>query len=364
MDIATLTLIALAALAFANGSNDVSKGVATLAGSGRASYRTAVAWGTCWTVAGACAAVLVTSGIVTAFTTALVNRSVLEARDFAVAVAAGAAGWVLMASRLGVPVSTTHALTGAIVGVAVVIGGMPTLNWWALVSGILMPLALSPLASALIAFTVRPLAVWVSPACVCVEEVPVVAAQAGGAAVARTAPRLVASAAACDADGSRWRVAPGDLLHWSAAAALSFARAVNDTPKIAAFALVAVASQGSLVAAVAVVAMAMAAGSYVAGMRVTRALGDRVVHMNGESGLASAVVASGLVLAASFHAMPVSTTHVAAGATIGAGLRQDRGAVDWRTVRTFLSAWIVTLPGAAMLAAAAVTLLRLVGVVA
>ena len=42
-------------LAFANGANDVSKGIATLVGSGTTKYRAAVLWGTAWTVAGALA---------------------------------------------------------------------------------------------------------------------------------------------------------------------------------------------------------------------------------------------------------------------------------------------------------------------
>ena len=52
----TLTVLAAASLAFANGANDVSRGVATLAGSGRASYRAAITWGTLWTFLGAMAA--------------------------------------------------------------------------------------------------------------------------------------------------------------------------------------------------------------------------------------------------------------------------------------------------------------------
>lgn len=48
-----LTVAAVLALAFANGANDVSKGIATLAGSRRATYRQALAWGTVWTAAGA-----------------------------------------------------------------------------------------------------------------------------------------------------------------------------------------------------------------------------------------------------------------------------------------------------------------------
>lgn len=50
------------------------------------------------------------------------------------------------------------------------------------------------------------------------------------------------------------------------------------------------------------------------------------------------------MLAASFYTLPVSTTHVATGAIVGAGLRQDSGAVRWGRVGRLVSAWVVTLP--------------------
>ena len=62
MAISLLTILAVMALAFANGANDVSKGIATLAGSGRATYRQALAWGTLWTAVGAFGAVVVSMG--------------------------------------------------------------------------------------------------------------------------------------------------------------------------------------------------------------------------------------------------------------------------------------------------------------
>src|SRR5712692_10786412 len=70
MTFAVLTIAGAAVLAFANGANDVSKGVATLAGSGRASYRAAIAWGTVWTFAGGLASLVISVGLVKVFTSA------------------------------------------------------------------------------------------------------------------------------------------------------------------------------------------------------------------------------------------------------------------------------------------------------
>jgi hypothetical protein len=148
------------------------------------------------------------------------------------------------------------------------------------------------------------------------------------------------------------RLLPGAALHWGAAAALSFARGVNDNAKLAAIATLGFTAMGApLAAAFAVTAAAMTVGSYAAGLRVTRTLGERVVHMDQDTGLAAALTSAGLVLAASFHALPVSTTHVSTGAIVGSGIRQGRHAVEWRRVGGLVSAWLVTLPIAAALAA-------------
>ena len=353
-----LTIAAMALLAFANGANDVSKGIATLAGSGRATYRQALAWGTLWTALGAAASIVIAFGLVSAFTSALVTPDVLALPTFALGAAAGAAAWVLFASRVGLPVSTTHALTGAIVGVAVAAGGTAAVQWPLLAAAVAAPLALSPIASAAIAFGVHGLAARTAPACVCVDDGVGVALHSNGTVSAVVTP-AVAVGRGCAPAAGRVRLMAGPITHRGAAAALSFARGVNDNAKIAALGALAFASLGGgVIWAFLVAGLAMTAGSYLAGLRVSRTLAERVVHMDADSGLAGALVSAGLVLAASFYVLPVSTTHVATGAIVGAGLRQGNGAVEWRTVGGLVSAWVVTLPIAAAFGAAAVWALQ------
>lgn len=360
--LAVLTVAGAAVLAFANGANDVSKGVATLAGTGRTSYRNAIAWGTLWTFAGGLASLVIAVGLVKAFTSAIVGPEVLSLSAFPLAVAAGAAAWVIFASLTGLPVSTTHALTGAIVGVAVAAGGTESVRWWILLSAIAAPLALSPLISAAIGYGMQVVAARVSPACVCVQQHPMPrAVWADGTATEAPVTRIVFSTCSCAAgpDGlSRrsliegGRFLPAGALHWGAAAALSFARGVNDNAKIAAIAAFGLtALRADLWVAFLLTTVAMTIGSYFAGLRVTRTLGQRVVHMNHDTGLAASFVSAALVLASSFYALPVSTTHVATGAIVGAGLRQNPAAVRWRRVGGLVSAWVVTVPIAGGLAA-------------
>jgi PiT family inorganic phosphate transporter len=353
MALTILTIFAVALLAFANGANDVSKGVATLAGSGRTSYRTAIAWGTLWTCLGAGASVPISFGLVNAFTSSLVGPQVLSLPTFALAVAASAAAWVIVASVTGLPVSTTHALTGAILGVAVMAGGLGVVSWWMLIAAIAAPLALSPLISAGIGYVAHPIASRLAPACVCIrQDVAIDGAASDGSVIGRAVSQVVVSACGCAAAEDTRQFVPAGTVHWGAAALLSFARGVNDNAKLAAIALLGLSVTESAVwVAFAVTAAAMTIGSYTAGLRVTRTLGERVVHMDGDTGLAAAVVAAGLVMAASFYALPVSTTHVSAGAIVGAGLRQGDRAVQWRRVRALVSAWVGTLPIAAALGA-------------
>ena len=164
-----LTVAAVVALAFANGANDVSKGVATLAGSGRATYREALAWGAVWTAAGAFAAIVISAGLVKVFTSSLVTNDVLQQSSFALAVAIGAAAWVLFASATGWPVSTTHAITGAIVGVALLAGGTRSIHWELLVSSIAAPLAVSPFVSAVLGYSLHGVAARIDRACACAD---------------------------------------------------------------------------------------------------------------------------------------------------------------------------------------------------
>ncbi len=355
-----------ACLAFANGANDVSKGIATLVGSGVSNFRVAVVWGTLWTVAGGLLAAFASHGLVATFSgTGLLGRPV-EGLAFPAAVALGAAAWVLFASRTGLPVSTTHAVAGALAGAAIAAHDASALHWAAFAKRIALPLALSPLASIGLVYAVYPLLMRaVARAqnyCLCLEQRVVVAAAlpAGTlAAEAVTPGTLVAAREECAALPTvAARVSAADALHWLSSALTSLARGVNDTPKIVALGVAASFALGLEVAALyPLIALAMGAGSLAAGFRVTETLARKVTPMAPGEGFAANVVTTLLVGGASVFALPVSTTHVSASAIVGIGLRRGARSVRWSTVREMLLAWLVTLPAAALAAGAAFFLL-------
>src|SRR5574341_657999 len=111
-------------IAFVNGANDGSKGIATLAGSGLTSYRRAILWGSVWTLAGGMAGSVWAGAMVKTFGTGLLGPGVTPSFVAALAIIMGAALWVLFATLTGLPVSTTHAIVGSLAGVGTMAYGV------------------------------------------------------------------------------------------------------------------------------------------------------------------------------------------------------------------------------------------------
>lgn len=122
--IVTLLVLSVAAVAFTNGANANFTGVASLYGSGTTSLHGAVIWGTVTMFAGSLTALFLTRGLLSAFSgKGLVPDSLTTSPDFLCAVALGGAGTSFLATRLGFPVSTTHALVGSLIGAGLAGGG-------------------------------------------------------------------------------------------------------------------------------------------------------------------------------------------------------------------------------------------------
>ncbi|MBU6482984.1 MAG: inorganic phosphate transporter family protein [Nitrospirae bacterium] len=376
MDLTLFTYLLVVALAFANGTNDVSKAIATLVGSGVTNYRTAIWWGTLWTVAGAGAAALVASAMVKTFSNGLIQTGTALPPTVTLAVLIGAMAWVLFASRTGLPVSTTHALTGAIVGAGLIALSGGGLIWPAIGKKIALPLFLSPFLALAVSLLVHPavrlLAAKWEGSCLCVipaSRALVAIDSHGGTrtlfqATAFGQP-VMAVPAQCDRAGLPGMVVGLDSIHWMSSGLASFARGTNDAPKIVAMLLLGSAtaawpSSFVQMAAFGGVAVAMGLGSYYGGLRVTEVLAEKVTRMDHTEGLSANVTTSMLVLTSGWFGLPVSTTHVSSSAIIGIGLLKGMRAVRWATVRDMVLAWIITLPAAAFLAS--VTYLILSGV--
>ena len=311
MLILVFLFIAAAFLAWSNGANDNFKGVAALYGSGIASYRKALAWATVTTGAGSLAAIFLAGELLKKFSgKGLVPDALTASPAFLLAVALGAGGTVLLATRFGFPVSTTHAITGGLAG-AGLMDSHDAVNFAKLWDGFAKPLLLSPLIAvgtgALLFLILR---------------------------AVRLAPKH--------------RTKPLDALHFLSSGAVSFARGLNDTPKIAA--LLMVASAVDIRWGMVLAGVAMAAGGIMMAHKVAMTMSRKITGMNPGEGFAANLATAVLVTSASFHGLPVSTTHVSVGALAGIGTVTRQ--THWKAVGQILLSWFVTLPCGAALAAA------------
>lgn len=138
-----------------------------------------------------------------------------------------------------------------------------------------------------------------------------------------------------------------NTLHYLSAAIVSFARGLNDTPKIVGLLLVVQALNVEL--GILAIATAMAAGGLLNARKVAITMSKRISRMNEGQALAANAVTGLLVILASRFGLPVSTTHVSVGAISGIGLAN--GSAHKGVIGAIFAAWLLTLPVAAILGA-------------
>jgi len=360
--ITSALFIAVCFLAYANGANDNFKGVATLFGSGTANYRLALGWATLTTLAGSICALFLAQTLMVKFSgKGLAPDALIQSLPFMASVAGGAGMTVILATRFGFPVSTTHALLGAMVG-STLVATAGNINPAPLLNNFISPLLLSPVAALLLAALLyrlqQKLPVFNQPVCLCVEQpdsLQLADSSATAMAVDLSAdlPALsMASQAAC-AERDAGVILGFDAgrvlnsLHFCSAGAVCFARGLNDTPKIAALLLL--APGFSLQWIIAAVAVSMLLGGLFNARKVAETMSHKIVSITPVQGLSANLTTALLVIFASEFGMPVSTTHVSVGALFGIGL--TGGKANTEVIASIALSWLLTLPCAALCSA-------------
>ncbi len=373
---ATMLLLGVLLLAFANGANDNFKGLATLYGSGRLSYRRAIGWATITTLAGSILSVFLAGRLLERFTgKGLVPDAVVAQPEFAAAVALAAALTVLLATQLGLPISTTHGLIGALSGAGFVAAGWHQFHTTHLAALFLLPLLVSPLLAGGSLFLFYPVVHRLrirlgieESHCLCLACSPRTALATAPVTHRETlqpvaAPArwqvVVDSPSVCQRHYTHARIRLDlnrilDGAHLLSSGLVSFARGLNDTPKIVALllALKALNVPVSLV----MVALVMALGGLLRARQVARTLAFGITPLNPGQGLLANLSTSATVLVASYLGLPVSTTHVSTGSLFGMGALT--GKARGRMIRRIMFAWLVTVPVAAVFGALAIILMQ------
>jgi PiT family inorganic phosphate transporter len=245
----------------------------------------------------------------------------------------GAIAWNLATWWLGLPSSSSHALIGGIVGAAFAAKGSKAVLGHGLVEKVILPALVAPL-----------LALFAAGAAILVAY----------RIVGRLRPGAVSR-------GFRL----GQLVSGSL---FSLSHGTNDAQKTMGVIFLALVANGNLKASadvpmwvVVVSASAIAAGTYVGGWRIIRTMGSRIIKMDPAQGFAAQSAGAAVILSASHVGFPLSTTHVISGAVMGAGAAKRFSAVRWGVAGNIVTAWVLTLPCAALVGAATYGVARVFG---
>lgn len=310
-----LILVVGAALLFdfANGQNDSANAIATVISTKVLSPLSAIIFATVLNFVGA----LVSTKVAKTIGGGLVDPTIVT-NTVILASMLVAAGWVMVCSRLGLPVSGSHALIGSLVGAALAGFGFAALK----VKGILLvliALVLSPLMGFAIGYALLVVFYWIA---------------------ARWSPptaRRIFS-----------------LLQTGSSGFMAFTHGMNDAQKVMGVITLALFTSGKI-PAIAVphwvmlaCASVMALGTAAGGWGVIRTLGTKLTHLRPIEGCA-AETAAGVTLALAAHlGAPVSTTHTITGAIMGVGTAYRMKSVKWLVGTKIVSAWVLTLPACAL----------------
>ncbi|OGN81602.1 MAG: inorganic phosphate transporter [Chloroflexi bacterium GWC2_73_18] len=265
------------------------------------------------------AAIFETLGALTGTAVALTIGKGIVAPEFlsqgaVVAALLGATTWSLLTYRFGIPVSETHGLIGAILGVGLLVAGPPAINWLGL-APVLLAIVISPVLGAL----------------------------GGGLALSLT--WNLAGSLRRDQATSVLR-----MLQRLSSIYMAFSHGRNDAQKpMGVLALALAVYFGSsavevpvwvIVSVGAVAGLGVAAG----GWRIIRTLGMRVTGLTPDQGFAAEVAAATVLQVASQAGIPVSTTHTITAAIVGVGMLRGWRAIRWGLVRGIAVSWALTLP--------------------
>ena len=325
--LAFLIAVIFIALAFdfANGFNDAANAIATVISTRVMSPLVAV------TMAGGMNFLGAVSGTAVAKT---VGKGVVDPDIITLQVVAGgvaaAAAWVLLASRLGLPVSGSHSLIAGVAGAGIAQAGVGVLVWSG-IRKILLGLAFSPLFGLAGGFLIMLAIYWIFQ---------------------KLTPAMITTIFS--------------KLQILTAAAMAFSHGSNDAQKTMGIITLALFVNGRIdtfdvpLWVILAAASVMAAGTYLGGSRVIRTLGVRIVTMRPVHGFAAESAAATVIEFASRTGIPVSTTHVITSTILGMGSTRRLSAVRWGVARGIVYAWVLTFPICGLIGAGLFEILRLI----
>jgi PiT family inorganic phosphate transporter len=236
---------------------------------------------------------------------------------------AGGIAWNLATWYFGIPSSSSQALIGGVIGSTIAAAGGSAVKWQGLVSKVIIPALLSP-----------PIALGVA---------------ALGTFLLYRLTRQIGNKR--KEHGFRW----GQV---ASASMVSLAHGTNDAQKTMGIITLALIANGTLASGakapdwvIVSCALAISAGTYVGGWRVIRTLGKGLVEIESPQGMAAESSSAAIILLSSHYGYALSTTHVATGSILGAGVGKKGAEVRWNVAGRMATAWVFTMPMAGLVGA-------------
>ncbi|AWS45491.1 inorganic phosphate transporter [Streptosporangium sp. 'caverna'] len=325
-----LAIVIVTALSFdfTNGFHDTANAMATSIATGALRPKVAVALSVILNFVGAFLSLKVAATIAT---------GIVEAGAITLTVVfaglVGGLAWNLVTWYFGIPSSSSHALIGGVVGATLISAGASAVKTAEIVSHVLIPAVLAPLAAILVA-TVGTYLVYV---------------------LTRRISDTVRDR------GFKY----GQI---GSASLVSLAHGTNDAQKTMGIITLAMIASGTInenagtpLWVIVTSATAIALGTYLGGWRVIRTLGKGLTEIDTPQGFAAESSSAAVIFASSHFGFPLSTTHVCTGSVIGSGLGKRLAHVRWNVAGRMAAAWLITLPAAAAVGALAWAGANLIG---
>jgi inorganic phosphate transporter, PiT family len=328
-DVAMVLAVATAlAFAFSNGFHDTFDQIATAVSTRAVPPQTAIAAASLLNFGGAFISVAVATTIA---------HDVINAAEIVPVVVfaglLGAIAWNLATWRLGLPSSSSHALIGGLLGASIAAAGTGAVLGDGVLDKVLIPALLAPLAAFLLA------------ACAIVALYRLFGSRRPGST---------------SRGFRRAQILSGGLL--------ALAHGANDAQKTMGVIALALIANGDLGSAadlpfwvMLTAAAAIALGTWVGGQRVMRGTGTRIIEMDAAQGFSAQGGGAVTILVATVLGFPISSTHATSGGVMGAGAVKRLSAVRWGVAGNIVAAWLLTLPAAAAIGAAAYGIAWLLG---
>jgi PiT family inorganic phosphate transporter len=326
-DLALYAVIAIAlAFDFTNGFHDAANSIATVVATRVLTPRLAVIWAAVFNFV---AFLVFKTAVASTIAKGVVDQDVLSI-GVVFAGLIGAIAWNLVTYYLGLPSSSSHALVGGIVGAAVVKAGFSSVVSDGL-SKIAVFIVLSPLIGLAMAFIFEVVVLQIAGRFHNVDKLN---------RVFRRLQLISAGAYSLGHGGNDAQKTMGVIL-----ALLIATRKVPPTADVPLWVVLAANS-------------AIALGTLSGGWRIVHTLGSRITKLQPSGGVAAESAAALTLFFVSAHGIPVSTTHTITGSIVGVGSTQRLSAVRWGVAGRVVWAWILTIPGAAVVAAVTYTVVH------